>query len=191
MGDTFSTLFGSPSPTAEDQLMASVVVPATFEQNLALADGSACGCPLERALQLDQIEVPNLYSIKDGEFKLSFQEHGTAYGETDPSDFLVEISFGAVSQLEGSGSTTFSLSVNRSPVQMWGINFAGSVVVKHASGEERIIYLPGTRTYDPAGITGEQFVQNIDFCTLQSCKATPFCTIKILLKGWSFVCPLY
>lgn len=158
MGDTFSALFGSPSPTPEDRLMASVVVPATFEQNLALADGSACGCPLERALQLDQIEVPNLYSIKDGEFKLSFQEHGTAYGETDPSDFLVETSFEVV---EGSGSTAFSMSVNRSPVQMWGINFAGSVVVKHASGEERVIYLPGSRTYDPAGITGEHSRQNI------------------------------
>jgi hypothetical protein len=28
-------------------------------------------------------------------------------------------------------------------------------VVKHESGEEKVIYLPGTRTYDPAGITGE------------------------------------
>lgn len=155
MGDTFSTLFGSPSPTAEDQLMASVVVPATFEQNLALSDGSASECPFERALQLDQTDVPNLYSIKGGEFKFSFQEHGTAYGETDPSDFLVEINFDVGSQREGSASTGFSLSVNKSPVQMWGINFAGSVVVKHSSGEERVIYLPGTRTYDPAGITGE------------------------------------
>ena len=156
MGDTFSKLFewlSTPSPTAEDRLMASVVVPATFEQNLALGDGSASGCPLERALQFDQAEVPNLYSVKEGEFKLSFQEHGTAYNETEPSDFLVETSF-AVTAEQGS-SPGFSLSVSRSPVQMWGINFAGSVVVKHESGEQRVIYLPGTRTYDPAGITGE------------------------------------
>ena len=157
MGDAFSKLFESlstPSPTAEDHLMASVVVPATFEQNLALGDGSASGCPLERALQFDQAEVPNLYSVKEGEFKLSFQEHGTAYNETEPSDFLVETSF-AVTAAEQGSSPGFSLSVSRSPVQMWGINFAGSVVVKHESGEERVIYLPGTRTYDPAGITGE------------------------------------
>ena len=94
-------------------------------------------------------EVPNLYSIKEGEFKLSFQEHGTAYEESEPSDLLVETSFEV-----GSTSPGFTLEVKRSPVQMWGVNFAGSVVVKHESGEERVIYLPGTRTYDPAGITG-------------------------------------
>ena len=165
MGDTFSKLFESlstPSPTAEDRLMASVVVPATFEENLALGDGSANGCPLERALQFNQGEVPNLYSIKEGEFKFSFQEHGTAYDETEPSDFLVETSF-AVAAGQGS-SPGFSLTFNRSPVQMWGVNFAGSVVVKHDSGEERVIYLPGTRTYDPAGITGEH---RQEFCILR------------------------
>lgn len=153
MGGTLSKLYDyifTPSPTAEDHLMASVVVPAVFEQKLALGDGSTNGCPLEHALQFDQSEVPNLYGIKEGEFKLSFQEHGTAYEETEASDFLVETSF----EVQGS-SPGFSLSVSRSPVQMWGINFAGSVVVKHDSEEERVIYLPGTRTYDPAGITGE------------------------------------
>ena len=162
MGDTFSKLFewlSTPSPTAEDRLMASVVVPATFEQNLALGDGSTNGCPLERALQFDQGEVPNLYSIKEGEFKLSFQEHGTAYDETEPSDFLVETSF-AVAGGQGS-SPGFTLTVNRSPVQMWGINFAGSVLVKHNTGEEKVIYLPGSRTYDPAGITGEQWFRGL------------------------------
>ena len=152
MGASASKLFDflvTPSPTAEDRLMASVVVPVVFEQNLALPDGSASGCPFEQALQLDQGEVPNLYSIKEGEFKLSFQEHGTAYEESEPSDLLVETSFEV-----GSTSPGFTLEVKRSPVQMWGVNFAGSVVVKHESGEERVIYLPGTRTYDPAGITG-------------------------------------
>ena len=155
MGDTFSKLFeylSTPSPTAQDRLMSSVVVPATFEQNLALGDGSATGCPFERALQFDQGEVPNLYTIKEGEFKLTFQERGTAYEETEPSELLVETSFAVAQQGSSPG---FSLTVNRTPVQMWGINFAGSVVVKHDSGEERVIYLPGTRTYDPAGITGE------------------------------------
>ena len=155
MGVAVSKLFESwftPSPTAEDRLMASLVVPAAFEQNLALADGSVTGCPLEKALQLDQGEVPNLYSITGGEFKLSFQEHGTAYEESEPSDLLVETNLAIAA--DGS-SPGFSLAVNRSPVVMWGINFAGSVVVKHDSGVERIIYLPGTRTYDPAGITGE------------------------------------
>lgn len=160
MGDTFSKLLGSTSPTDQDRLMASVVVPVCFEQNLALGDGSAGGCPLERALQLDQSEVPNLYCIKEGEFKLCFQEHGTAYEETEPSDLLVESSFKVGGQEQGSASPGFSLKANISPVQAWGINFAGTVVVKHDSGEERVIYLPGTRTYDPAGITGEHLLQH-------------------------------
>ena len=52
-------------------------------------------------------------------------------------------------------SPGFSLRFDGTPVEKWGINFAGTVHVKHSSGEERIIYFPGTRTYDPAGLTGE------------------------------------
>ena len=134
--------------------MATVTIPAAFEQRLASSDGSTSGgCPLERALQLDQSEVTNVYSVKDGQFKFAFQEHGTAYGETEASDYLVEASFG-VENRPGS-SPGFRLNVVLTPVEMWGINFAGSVVVRHESGEERTIYLPGTRTYDPAGITGQ------------------------------------
>lgn len=131
--------------------MASVIVPATFEQKLALSDGSASGCQLEFALRLDLNDVANLYSVKDGQFKFSFQEHGTAYEETEASDFLVETTFG----VSGGQASGFQLRVDLAPVEVWGINFAGSVAVKHDSGEERLIYLPGTRTYDPAGITGQ------------------------------------
>ena len=31
----------------------------------------------------------------------------------------------------------------------------GVVKVKHENGNERLIYIPGTRTYDPAGMTGD------------------------------------
>ena len=48
----------------------------------------------------------------------------------------------------------FILHLSREPVEKWGINFAGSVSVRHKTGEERVIFIPGTRTYDPAGITG-------------------------------------
>lgn len=51
--------------------------------------------------------------------------------------------------------SNFSLILSNKPVEKWGINFAGTVHVSHKSGEERVIYLPGTRTYDPAGITGK------------------------------------
>lgn len=94
--------------------------------------------------------MENLYTFDQGskQFRLSFQEHGVAYGETVATDKLVEVS------LDLSGQSDFQLSFSSEPVTIWGINFAGSVKVIHPGSEARIIYLPGTRTYDPAGITG-------------------------------------
>lgn len=129
--------------------MAGVTVPASFEQNLNLGDGSA-GHPLQSALGFDQAEVPNLYSFRGDEFCFAFQEHGVAYNESQASDYLVDVSLKV-----HSGTSGFNLHFDPTPVEKWGINFAGKVCVKHESGEEREVYLPGTRTYDPAGITGE------------------------------------
>lgn len=129
--------------------MAGLTVPAAFEQNLALGDGSP-GQPLQSALGFDLAEVPNLYSIYGDEFRFKFQEHGVAYNETQASDYLVDIGLKVCS-----GTPGFSLRFSPKAVEKWGINFAGTVCVKHGSGEERVVYLPGTRTYDPAGITGE------------------------------------
>ena len=56
--------------------------------------------------------------------------------------------------LPAAARPAFSLQFSGQPLEMWGLNFAGSVRVSHKTGEERLIYLPGTRTYDPAGITG-------------------------------------
>lgn len=140
--------------------MANLVIPVVLEKNLALQDGSTGGCPISKALQFDQSEVFNLYSITStgigGELRFSFQEHGVAYNETSASDCLVK----ATVQLEGAVGAAIGLTVDPTPVQMWGINFAGRVLVKHEAegargGEEKVIYLPGTRTYDPAGITGK------------------------------------
>ena len=133
-------------------IMASLVIPATLEKKLALGDGSTeDGCPVATALQLDQNEVANLYTISGGEFKFVFQEHGVAYDESEATNFKIEVSL----SIQGYQQPSFSMKVDPSPVQMWGLNFAGRVLVSHESGEERVIYLPGTRTYDPAGLTGE------------------------------------
>jgi hypothetical protein len=152
MGGLLSSLYSTESePTAEDKTMASLVIPVLLEKNLALGDGSTeGGCPVATVLKFDQEEVANLYKISEGEFKFSFQEHGVAYNETTATDSLVE----ATLQVVPGAEVGFSLAVDLNPVQVWGINFAGKVLVKHRSGEEREIYLPGTRTYDPAGRTG-------------------------------------
>ena len=134
--------------------MAAVTVPAAFEKNLTLGDGKI-GFSLPQALQLDQRDVPNLYSIGGNVFTFRFQEHGVAYHETEPSHRSAQASF----EVQPGSSTGFNLKIDPNPVQKWGINFAGRVIVKHDSGAERAVYLPGTRTYDPAGLTGKSMLK--------------------------------
>lgn len=137
-------------PTEEDRVMASLTIPVLLEKNLALGDGTTeGGCPIVDALQFDQDKVSNLYTTTGDELTFAFQEHGVAYDETNATDYLVE----ATVKLGGAANQP-SLTLDSSPLQMWGVNFAGRVLVRHKSGEERVIYLPGTRTYDPAGLTG-------------------------------------
>ena len=75
-----------------------------------------------------------------------------AYGEREATDMKAEVSFPLP---VAGGSPGLSLQFSSQPVELWGLNFAGLVRVRHGSGQERLVYLPGTRTYDPAGITGE------------------------------------
>lgn len=154
MGGLLSSLTGCPEPTDEDRLMAGVVVPVAFEKNFALDNGSTeGGGSIADALKFDRESVPNLYTISGNELKLAFQEHGVAYNETAATDLLIEAAVGIQTDGEGPG---FTLTTDWTPVRKWGINFAGRVLVKHEGSEgERVIYLPGTRTYDPAGLTGE------------------------------------
>ena len=133
----------------EYKAMETLVVPANLEQHLVLGDGNN-GCPVEEAIKLDKDEIPNLYRVTGDQFELAFQERGVAYNETEKSNQKAEVAF----KIHRGGSPSFSLCMDPTPVVMWGVNFAGRVVVKHDGGQERLIYLPGTRTYDPAGITG-------------------------------------
>ncbi len=128
--------------------MAYVTVPASFEANLTLGDGTT-GFSLPQALSLNENTVPNLYTVGVNNFQFDFQEHGVAYNETIASDLRAQASFEVQGDAPG-----FSLTVDPTPVAVWGINFAGRIVVKHKNGCERSVYLPGTRTYDPAGMTG-------------------------------------
>ena len=129
--------------------MSQLTVPTRMEPNLVLGDGSA-GPSLSTALEFSQDEVANLYSTRGDEFSFSLDERGVAYREEEVSSRRAE----AKLHLRV-GSPGFSLRFDPTPVEKWGINFAGTVLVAHDStGDVRVVYLPGTRTYDPAGITG-------------------------------------
>ena len=60
-----------------------------------------------------------------------------------------------VTELEGNDTPAFKLQFSPVPLEEWGINFAGTVIVKQSDDKERKIYMPGTRTYDPAGKSGD------------------------------------
>ena len=72
-----------------------------------------------------------------------------AYDETDASTQQVKVT------LTLEGSADFKLAFDPTPVEAWGINFVGVVRVRRDGKQERLIYIPGTRTYDPAGISGD------------------------------------
>ena len=147
----------------------NLIVPTKLEKNFALGDGSE-GSSLQDAfefksdkvstflqviclsLNLLSLQIDNLYTWdKDSkQFKLAFQEHGVAYGETNASAQLAEVDLN-----ELSGSSNFKTTFDPTPVEAWGINFVGVVQVKHDDGDERVIYIPGTRSYDPAGMSGD------------------------------------
>ncbi len=160
-----------------------MATPAKLEDYLALEDGN-CGHPLSSALEFDQREIPNLYSLTaDNEFRFSFTEYSIAYGEKEYSQRQAAVAFKVLVCMCTSGDNNlqqlskkfpspnikilvswqlsdgirpgFTLHFDPTPVTKWGLNFAGLVCVKHSEGQERVIYLPGTRTYDPAGLTGQ------------------------------------
>lgn len=98
--------------------------------------------------------MDNLYSWDDvsKQFKLSFQERGVAYNETETTVEQVQL---VLNDLPAEDRSGLGLAFDGTPVEKWGINFAGVVRVTHPGGTERSICVPGTRTYDPAGITGD------------------------------------
>ena len=132
-----------------------VIIPTTLESHLCTESGQQ-GADARRALSMEETSVGNLYSFDAelGQLKYAFKENGVAYNETETSGLLCE----ATLNLKSSDPASFTLEFEEGAVQRWGITFCGVVRVKHASGEVREVYLPGTRTYDPAGMTGRSIV---------------------------------
>ena len=131
----------------------AVVIPTCFENNFALEDGQQ-GDDLRQALKFQSDSVNNLYKHDNasGKFISSFTETGVAYNETEKTSLTSE----ATLDLSQPGGPSVTLEFEEIPIEKWGINFAGVVKVAHATGEKGVIYLPGTRTYDPAGLSGTQ-----------------------------------
>ena len=130
----------------------AVVIPACFEKNFALEDGQP-GDDLRQAFKFQSDAVNNLYKHDNSSGKLitSFTETGVAYNEKEKTSLTSETTL----DLSQPGGPSVTLEFEDNAVEKWGINFAGVVKVAHATGEKGVIYVPGTRTYDPAGLTGK------------------------------------
>ncbi|WP_411023322.1 hypothetical protein, partial [Salmonella sp. s51228] len=87
---------------------------------------------------------------QDNKLSLNFTETGIAYGNTEISSMEVKCEIGI--------KTTFVDFTARLIIGVrmeCGINFAAIIEIKHANNQISTILIPGTRTYDPAGITGD------------------------------------
>eukprot|EP00051_Salpingoeca_urceolata_P027645 m.482538 g.482538 ORF g.482538 m.482538 type:complete len:296 (+) comp22570_c0_seq1:73-960(+) len=104
------------------------------------------------AVQTDVPAVGNVYNINDSVYTLALEETGTAYGESAESTRTASTSF----RVARPDNFDLAFDFDQTPVEVWGINFAATLWVRHkSSGSVRPVYWPGTRTYDPAGMTGD------------------------------------
>lgn len=116
------------------------------------------GCSVSDTFRFGQTGPGDVYGINDdGVFFVKLREKGLAYGETDVTESVVSWrSNGPMNLLEAQQrGIEFDLSTDA--CAMWGINFAGTLLVKQAGGHSHCLYLPGVRTYDPSGRTGRFF----------------------------------
>eukprot|EP01090_Pellita_catalonica_P003352 TRINITY_DN13023_c0_g2_i1.p1 TRINITY_DN13023_c0_g2~~TRINITY_DN13023_c0_g2_i1.p1 ORF type:complete len:298 (-),score=57.41 TRINITY_DN13023_c0_g2_i1:29-922(-) len=111
------------------------------------------GVDVNDVLAFDKDSVSNLYTYdaQNGEFKFNLVDVGVPYGEKE----VAKKTASAVIKTDPKAKPSYRLEFVQQPTVRWGINFVGMVKVLHDDGYIRTIYLPGERTYDPAGISGD------------------------------------
>ena len=121
-----------------------VIIPAVQEPL------SPVPLPEEGLVSFSIASIADLYTTSAESLQFSYTEKGVAYGQQETSTQTIKCEIPLVVQ-----PVTFQLSLSRARVYRSGINYAGSVLVSHNSGPEFQLLLPGTRTYDPAGVSGD------------------------------------
>ena len=121
-----------------------VIIPAVLEPLSPIA------LPEEGLVSFSIDSVADLYTVSAEALQFSYTEKGVAYGQQETTTHTVKCEIPLVVQ-----PATFQLTLSREPVYRSGINYAASVLVSHNSGPTFQLLLPGTRTYDPAGLSGD------------------------------------
>ena len=111
-----------------------------------------CSAPLveDSLLTFNLDAIPDLYTCIPGVLQFNYAEKGVQYGHAEASEQTIKCNIPL-----GISPASFHLTLTRSPVYRSGINYSGVVQVAHTSGATFQLLLPGTRTYDPAGISGD------------------------------------
>ncbi|GAB5370153.1 hypothetical protein AAMO2058_001467600 [Amorphochlora amoebiformis] len=103
--------------------------------------------------------VKNIFEMKENVFKFEFTEKAKGYGDKEVVEQKAETSV-RFNTSKPPDSRTVEAKFSNTPVTRWGINFSGVVKVRIGSKEDELekdleILIPGLKTYDPAGRTGD------------------------------------
>lgn len=107
------------------------------------------------AWNLNSVHFPNIFSFdaKTRNFVFHYMEEAQAYGEKETTIANVTTRFHV--DLEHASDKGLMFSSTLQPITKWGISFACTIVVAHPDGNTFAMYIPGERSYDPAGMTGD------------------------------------
>ena len=121
-----------------------VIIPAQLEPL------SPAALPQEGIASFRIDSVADLYTASADALQFGYTEKGVAYGQQETTTQVIKCEVPLAIQ-----PVTFRFYLSRESVYRSGINYAASVLVSHNSGLEFQLFLPGTRTYDPAGVSGD------------------------------------
>ena len=94
--------------------------------------------------------VPDLYTSSPSLLQFTYTEKGVPYGQQETISETVKCEVPLAVR-----PVTFQLNLTHKPVYRSGVNYSATVQVSHQSGLTFQLLIPGTRTYDPAGISGD------------------------------------
>jgi len=137
----------------EDIDLSIPLIPVLVETSMTTCSDGSEGHPMASVYAFESNSIPNLYEVAaDGStLKVSYSESGVAYNETAVTVGTAECEVELHASDDG-----FQVKFNSERVRKWGVDFAASLTVTHSkNGRSFEVYLPGTRTYDPAGTSGD------------------------------------
>lgn len=138
-------LIMAASKLLSDSLTSEPLVIPTILEPLTLSP-----LPEVEFLSFKLDTVPDLYTSSPSLLQFSYTEKGVPYGQQETISETVKCEVPLAVH-----PVAFQLNLTNEPVYRSGVNYTAAVRVSHQSGLTFQLLIPGTRTYDPAGISGD------------------------------------